>query len=75
MYDSLLAGKVGEWIMSIEEEGVDELGYIPENSRVWGENIELDLQRRRAKIRCRQNYADLQTGEMRWRWRENDVFW
>jgi len=70
MYDSFLAGKIGEWMMSIEDEGMDEIGYIPEHARAWGESIELDLQRRKAKVRCRQNVK-----EGGWRWRERDVCW
>ncbi|KAH7357243.1 hypothetical protein BKA65DRAFT_223448 [Rhexocercosporidium sp. MPI-PUGE-AT-0058] len=74
MYDSLLAGKIGEWMMGIEEEAMDEYGCIPESSRAWGECVTLDLQRRRAVVRCRQNYLE-QDGRIGWRWRERDVFW
>jgi hypothetical protein len=58
MYDSLLAGEIGQWIMGLEEEGRDENGYIPECSRVWGENVELNLQRRSAKVTCKLNVKD-----------------
>ncbi|KAK0117374.1 hypothetical protein ONS96_013204 [Cadophora gregata f. sp. sojae] len=74
MYDSLLAGKIGEWMMGIEEEGMDEYGCIPESARAWGECVTLDLQRRRALVRCRQNYMEAD-GRIGWRWRERDVGW
>ncbi|KAH7407147.1 hypothetical protein BKA64DRAFT_572310 [Cadophora sp. MPI-SDFR-AT-0126] len=74
MYDSLLAGKIGEWMMGIEEEGMDEYGCIPESARAWGECVTLDLQRRRAMVRCRQNYMEAD-GRMCWRWRESEIFW
>ncbi|KAL2072939.1 hypothetical protein VTL71DRAFT_10263 [Oculimacula yallundae] len=74
MYDSLLAGRIGEWMMGIEEEGMDEYGCIPESTRAWGECVTLDLQRRRALVRCRQNFLD-EDGRVAWRWRERDVCW
>ncbi|PVH75905.1 hypothetical protein DL98DRAFT_465918 [Cadophora sp. DSE1049] len=74
MYDSLLAGKIGEWMMGIEEEGMDEYGCIPESARAWGECVTLDLQRRRAVVRCRQNCMEAD-GKIGWRWRERDVCW
>ena len=70
MYDSVLAGKVGEWMMNLEEEGVDQNGEIPEYARVWGEHVELGLQRRRAKVKCRQNVR-----EGGWIWRETEISW
>tara|TARA_R110002060_G_scaffold69193_3_gene77864 strand:- start:169 stop:393 length:225 start_codon:yes stop_codon:yes gene_type:complete len=74
MYDSLLAGKIGEWMMGIEEEGTDEYGCIPESARAWGECVTLDLQRRRAVVKCRQNYME-GDGSIQWRWRERDICW
>lgn len=70
MYDSFLTGKVGQWIMRIEEEGADENGNIPEHARTWGEHVELDLQRRRASVKCRQNV--LGGG---WVLREDEISW
>jgi hypothetical protein len=70
MYDSILAGKVGQWMMDIEEEGVDENGDIPEHARVWGECVELELHQRKAKVKCRQNV--LGGG---WIWRETQISW
>ncbi len=37
MYDSILAGRIGQWMMDMEEEGADENGEIPEHARAWGE--------------------------------------
>jgi len=70
MYDSVLAGKVGQWMMDIEEEAVDENGDIPEYARAWGECVELELHQRRAKVKCRQNV--LGGG---WIWRETQISW
>ncbi|CZR52497.1 uncharacterized protein PAC_02374 [Phialocephala subalpina] len=75
MYDSLLSGQIGEWMMSIEEEGMDTNGYIPEHSRAWGESVELDLQGRKAKVKCRQNFRSRVSGKVEWRWREKHVVW
>lgn len=74
MYDSLLAGKIGEWMMGIEEEAMDEYGCILESGRAWGECVTLDLQRRRAMVKCRQNYLE-HDGRIGWRWREMDICW
>ena len=70
MGDSLLAGQTGQWIIGIEEEGMEADGYIPEDARCWGESTELDMHRRSARVRCRQN---LRGGG--WRWRETQIFW
>lgn len=75
MYDSLLSGQIGEWMMSIEEEGMDTNGFIPEHSRAWGESVELDLQGRKARVRCRQNFKSRVTGKVEWRWREKYISW
>lgn len=75
MYDSLLSGQIGEWMISIEEEGMDTNGYIPEHSRAWGESVELDLQGRKARVRCRQNFKSRVTGKVEWRWREKHISW
>jgi hypothetical protein len=70
MYDSILAGKIGQWMMDIEEEGADENGNIPEHARAWGECVELELQRRRARVKCRQNVIG-----GGWIWRETQISW
>ncbi|KAE8448837.1 hypothetical protein EG329_008839 [Mollisiaceae sp. DMI_Dod_QoI] len=78
MYDSLLSAQIGEWMMSIEEEGIDITGYIPEHSRAWGESVELDFlegQSRKAKIRCRQNFRSRVSGKIEWRLREKHISW
>ncbi|KAN0112291.1 hypothetical protein V8E51_005242 [Hyaloscypha variabilis] len=70
MYDSVLAGKVAQWMMDIEEEGVDENGEIPEHARVWGECVELELHQRRARVKCRQNVMG-----GGWIFRETQISW
>lgn len=74
-------------MMELEEEGVDELGYVPEESRAWGETVELDLQRRKARLRCRVGVGvgdgmegmfgerGSDGGKATWRWREKDLYW
>jgi hypothetical protein len=39
--------------MNIEEEGMDSIGYISDESRAWGHSMELDLQRRITVVKCR----------------------
>ncbi|KAI9049729.1 hypothetical protein LZ554_005881 [Drepanopeziza brunnea f. sp. 'monogermtubi'] len=69
MYDSFLAGQIGQWMMEIEEEAVDERGFVPEGKRAWRECIELDLQRRRARVTCK-------VGSWKgWQERERSVSW
>ena len=55
MWDSLLCGKVGEWIMEVEEEGMRDFDTwdpvsasekVPEDKRVMVKEILFDLQRR-----------------------------
>ncbi len=45
-------------MMGIEEEGMDEYGFIPEHARAHGETISLELQKRSAVVRCRQNVRE-----------------
>ncbi|KUJ13563.1 uncharacterized protein LY89DRAFT_737539 [Mollisia scopiformis] len=75
MCDSLLSGQIGQWMMSLEEEGMDATGYIPEHARAWGEAVELEIQGRKAKVRCRQNFKSRVTGKTEWRWREKHICW
>ncbi|TVY26812.1 putative transcriptional regulatory protein, partial [Lachnellula hyalina] len=53
MCSSLVAGQVAAWMMGLEEHGMDETGYIPEERRVWGEYLDMDLQRRTALVKCK----------------------
>ncbi|TVY14250.1 putative transcriptional regulatory protein [Lachnellula arida] len=53
MCSSLIAGQVAAWMTSLEEQGMDEIGYIPEEKRAWGECLEIDLQRRTALVKCK----------------------
>jgi hypothetical protein len=60
MWDGILCGRVGEWIMEIEEEGLSEYGPgylstvadVPEERRVVVKEILINLQEREAKVRC-----------------------
>ena len=57
-------------MMNLEVDAADPNGDIPEHARVWGECVDLELQRRRAKVRCRQN---VKGGG--WVWREKEISW
>lgn len=72
MWDSFLAAKVGGWIVGIEEEGMDDNWYIPEESRVWGESLEVDYQRRVVKVSCR-CWEDFEKGV--WKYRKEELNW
>lgn len=72
LWDSFVAGKIGAWVMSIEEEGMNEDGYIPEDARAYGENTELDMLIRMGTVRCRQNVKGMKGG---FRIRETVIRW
>ena len=61
-----LAGKAAAWMQSIEEEGMTESGYIPEHARAYAETIEMDQEKRKATITCRQK-VEVCTGGYRMR--------
>lgn len=46
MLDSLVLGGLSNWIMAIEEEGMDMIGFIPDERRAWGVSMTIDLPRR-----------------------------
>jgi hypothetical protein len=61
MWDSILCGKVAQWIMEVEEEGMrdfeiwDPVGaneMVKDDRRVMVKEISFDLQRREATLRC-----------------------
>lgn len=61
MWDSILTGRVAQWIMEIEEEGLTPwdgpygraaLEIVPDEKRVMVKEITFDLQRREATLRC-----------------------
>lgn len=43
------------WIMEMEEDGMDEDGFIPEDNRCFGETFALNTAIRTAEVRCWQN--------------------
>lgn len=53
MLDSLVLGSLSNWIMAIEEEGMDMIGFIPDERRAWGQSMSIDLRRRVAIAKCR----------------------
>ena len=44
MWDSFIAGKMGAWLVDIEEEGKDANSILPEEASLHGEKTEVDLQ-------------------------------
>lgn len=82
MWDSLLCGKVGEWIMEVEEQGMMEFEIwnalstselVVESKRVMVKEILFDLQSRTATLRCgtrgtMDGDLDLRAGETHISW-------
>lgn len=58
-WDGVLLGKVDSWIVQIEEEGMDEFGYIPESSRWRLGEIKSSPQDRWIWVRCLQDSYDM----------------
>jgi hypothetical protein len=61
MWDSILCGRIAQWIIEIEEEGLSKWDgpygptareTVPEEKRVMVKEILFDLQKREAKLRC-----------------------
>ena len=52
LYDGLVMAKVQEWVMTIEEEGILENGFIPEESRAKITHVKIDLYKRTAELKC-----------------------
>lgn len=71
MHDSLVAGQVASWMMGFEEAGMDEIGYMPEERRAWGECLEMDVQRRTALVKCKVGRKG--TGD--WREEKMEIIW
>ena len=55
IWDSYIAGKIATWIMELEERGMDDLGYVPESARCFGETFSLNMASSTADARCWQN--------------------
>ncbi|KAH8600109.1 hypothetical protein B0O99DRAFT_503521 [Bisporella sp. PMI_857] len=82
MWDSILCGKVSQWIMEVEEEGLrhfepwDPVGaneMVPEANRVMVKQILFDLQKREAALSCgTRGTAD---GAYDPRTRETQIYW
>lgn len=58
-WDGVLLGKVDSWIMQIEEEGMDEFGFIPDSSRWRLGEIKSCPQDRWIWVKCLQDSYDL----------------
>jgi hypothetical protein len=82
MWDSILSGRVGEWIIEIEEEGLSPwerpwgkaaMEKVEEERRVMVKEILFDLQRREATLRCGTRGA--REGDPDERARVNHIWW
>jgi hypothetical protein len=55
----VMAGRIGRWVMEIEEEGMvlgedGKGGFVEEEKRIRGVECSFDMVRRRARVRCLQ---------------------
>lgn len=82
MWDSFLCGKASQWILEVEEEGMDYFEMwdplavnekVGEHKRVMVKEILFDLQRREATIRCGTRGAH--EGDQDGKARETNISW
>ncbi|KAN0098227.1 hypothetical protein V8E51_013890 [Hyaloscypha variabilis] len=82
MWDSILSGRVAQWIMEIEEEGLSHyegpwgraaMETVGEDRRVMVKEILFDMQRREARLRCGTRGA--REGDPDERARVKDIWW
>lgn len=82
MWDSILCGKVSQWIMEVEEEGMRRYDVWDPTSvaervgmekRVMVKEILFDLQRREALIRC--GTRGTNEGDLDWKAKETNISW
>lgn len=82
MWDSILSGRVGQWIMDIEEQGLQPWTgplnaaareVVPDGQRVMVKEILFDLQNREAMLRC--GTRGLRDGDMDLRAKEQNIWW
>jgi hypothetical protein len=57
-WDGLVLGKVDAWLMALEEQGMDEYGFVPEQSRWRVAEIKSSLERRWIHVRACQGSYD-----------------
>ncbi|KAH8601853.1 hypothetical protein B0O99DRAFT_562579 [Bisporella sp. PMI_857] len=70
IWESILHGKVAQWLISLEADGEPGWGGYADftsptvgcDRRAWGETIQRELQSKRATVRCRQNRPAEQGG-------------
>ena len=84
MWDSILCGRVGQWIMKVEEEDLPAWGeplsihgysedIVPDDKRVMVKEILFDMQGREATFRCGTRGA--REGDFDSRSRANHIWW
>ena len=82
MWDSILSGRVAQWIMEIEEEGLSHyegpwgraaMETVGEERRVMVKEILFDMQRREARLRCGTRGA--REGDPDERAKVKDIWW
>ena len=64
-WDSLLLAKVDTWIMQVEEEGIDGLGFIPESSRWRLGEMKSSIKNRSIYVKLIQDSYDI---DGQWCW-------
>lgn len=82
MWDSILSGRVGQWIMDLEEDGLSPYTgalkpaaaeIVPDSQRVMVKEILFDMQRREATLRCGTRGAS--EGDLDARAKETHFWW
>jgi hypothetical protein len=82
MWDSILSGRVGQWIMDIEEQSLQTWTgplnaaareVVPDDQRVMVKEILFDLQNREAMLRC--GTRGLREGDVDLRAKEQNMWW
>lgn len=72
VWDSILAGKISQWMMEIEVECIRADGFVPEWSRVRGAEVNFDLKERSARVKCLRRDSEM-SDEMKVR--EVEIVW
>lgn len=82
MWDSILCGRVGQWIMEVEEEVLSAwtgpsspsaLEIVPDERRVMVKEILFNMQKREATLKC--GTRGTRDGEVDMRARETHIWW
>ncbi|CAG8949004.1 hypothetical protein HYFRA_00002132 [Hymenoscyphus fraxineus] len=64
VWDSIFAGKMGQWAMEVEEDFIGEDGVIPGWARIHGMGFEKDIADRQAVLTCQQRISPFSDEEI-----------